>query len=235
MPYRRLPRTDQARLRSLKMAVENSVQGGVYTNILTHNTHYKAKNLLQSLSREVEIYKRCQREQSTKRGNVKYETALKNARMYVSHFIQVLSMSVQRGEIARSKRAYYGLDTDDDTVPNLNTETAVLEWGAKIMEGERRRQAEGGIPVYNPTMGRVSVVYDMFKDMYERQQELQMRTQKSLTDIAMLRPEVDAIILEVWNEVEAAFAAYPAEARLKRCAEYGVIYYTRADRKRKEE
>ena len=86
MPYRRLPKTDQARIRALRTAVESSVQNGVYTNVLTHNTYYKAKTFLERFSREVGIYKRCVAEQSTKRGNEKYEAALKRARMYVSHF-----------------------------------------------------------------------------------------------------------------------------------------------------
>lgn len=163
MPYRRLPKTDQARIRALRAAVESSVDNGVFTNVLSHNTYYRAKNMLENLSREVGVYKRCVQEQSSKRGNEAYEAALKKARMYVSHFIQVLSMSIMRGEIARSKRPYYGLPENEDTVPNLFSESAVLEWGLKIMEGERRRQAEGGVPIYNPTMGRVSLLLSFAK------------------------------------------------------------------------
>ncbi len=234
MPYRRLPKTDQARIRTLRQAIESSVQNGVYTNVLTHNTYYKAKNFLQKFSREVDIYKKCIVEQSSKKGNDKYETALKRARMYVSHFIQVLSMSIMRGEIARSKRTYYGLPENEDTIPNLFSESAVLEWGAKIMEGEKLRQKEGGIPIYNPTMGRVSVVYDLFKDMYDKQQSLQKRTNEALNNIAAMRHEGDEIIFDVWGEVEKAFAGLPAEMKLKKCAEYGVIYYTRTDRQKKK-
>jgi hypothetical protein len=230
MPYRRLPKTDQARIRALRTAVESSVQNGVFTNVLSHNTYYKAKTFLERFSREVATYKRCVAEQSTKRGNEKYEAALKRARMYVSHFIQVLSMSIMRGEIARDKRPYYGLPQDEDTIPNLFSEAAVLEWGVKIMEGERRRQSEGGVPIYNPTMGRVSVAYELFRDMYEKQQQLQNRTAESLRNISDMRFEGDEIIFEVWGEIEKAFSAFTGEARIKKCAEYGVIYYYRTPR-----
>lgn len=234
MPYRRLPNTDQARLRTLQKAIDSSVQNDIYTNVLSHDTYYKAKNFLQKFSREVDAYKRCVAEQSRKRGNEKYEKALKQARMYVSHFIQVLSMSIMRGEIARSKRAYYGLPVDEDTIPNLFSEVAVLEWGEKVIEGERLRQKEGGIPIYNPTMGRVVVEYELFKELYEKQQMLQQRTADALKNISNMRPEGDAIIFEAWSEIERAFADFPMEARLKKCAEYGVIYYTRTDRKKAE-
>ncbi len=233
MPYRRLPKTDQARIRALRSAVDSSVQGGVFTNVLSHNTYYKAKTFLDRFSREVTVYKRCVAEQSAKRGNEKYEAALKRARMYVSHFIQVLSMSIMRGEITRDKRSYYGLERDEDTVPNLFSETSVLEWGTRIIEGERRRTAEGGVPIYNPTMGRVVVAFDLFKEMYERQRSLQERTAEALRNISDMRFECDEIIFEAWGEIENAFSALTGEAKIKKCAEYGVIYYYRSgDKKR---
>ena len=235
MPYRRLPKTDQARIRALQSAVESSVENGVFTNVLTHNTYHRAKDFLQRFSAEVGVYKRCVKEQASKRGNVEYEAALKKARMYVSHFIQVLSMAIMRGEIARSKRPYYGLPENEDTIPNLFSESAVLEWGLKIIEGERRRQGEGGVPIYNPTMGRVSVVFELFKEMYDRQQMLQERTNESLRNISDMRFEADEIIFEAWGEIEKAFASLQGVARIKKCASYGVIYYERPDRKSKKE
>ena len=235
MPYRRLPKTDQARIRALKAAVDSSTQNGIYTNVLSHNTYHRAKDFLERFSREVAVYRRCVSEQSSKRGNKEYEAALKKARMYVSHFIQVLSMSIMRGEIARNKRPYYGLPEDEDTIPNLFSESSVLEWGVKIIEGERRRQGEGGVPIYNPTMGRVSVVFEIFKGMYERQHQLQNRTNEALNNISDMRYEADEIIFEAWGEIEKAFSVFQGAERLKKCASYGVIYYDRPDRKRKTE
>lgn len=235
MPYRRLPKTDQARIRALRNAVESSVQGGVFTNVLSHNTYYRAKTFLDKFSREVSTYKRCVAEQSTKRGNEKYEAALKRARMYVSHFIQVLSMSIMRGEIARDKRPYYGLVQDEDTVPNLFSEASVLEWGVKIIEGERRRQAEGGVPIYNPTMGRVVVAFELFKEMYDKQHSLQERTAEALRNISDMRFECDEIIFDAWGEIENAFSGLTGEARIKKCSEYGVIYYYRTGDSKKVE
>ena len=234
MPYRRLPKTDQARIRALKAAVDSSVRGGIFTNVLTHNTYHRAKELLERFSREVAVYKRCVTEQSSKKGNENYDAALKKARMYVSHFIQVLSMCIMCGEVARSKRPYYGLPENEDTVPNLFSEASVLEWGQKIIAGEQRRQGEGGIPIYNPTMGRVSVVFEIFKEMYDRQHMLQTRTAEALANISNMRYDVDELIFEVWGEVEKSFASLSGEARIKKCAEYGVIYYYRPDRAKKK-
>ena len=160
-------------MRALKMAVDSCVQGGVYTNTLKHNTYSRAKTMLERLTRAVEAYTKSVSEQSSKRSNARYEAAYKKARMYVMHFLQVFSMAVMREEIPRAKRAYYGLPVDDDSLPTIIPESAVLEWSRKIADGERKRQGEGGVPIYNPTMGRVAVACDIFKDMYERQRRLQ--------------------------------------------------------------
>ena len=154
--------------------------------------------------------------------------------MYVVHFLQVFSMAVMRGEIARAKRAYYGLAVEDDSLPTITLESAVLEWSKKIVEGERKRQGEGGVPIYNPTMGRVSVACDLFKDMYDKQQRLQQNTAEALQRVAAMRAQCDEIILAVWQEIEAAFASFEGEERLAKCAKYGIIYYTRRNRKKKE-
>ena len=217
------------------MAVDSCVQGGIYTNTLKHNTYAKAKNFLEKFEREVAAYKKCVSEQSSKRGNAKYEAAFKSARMYVVHFLQVLSMSVMRGEVARAKRAYYGLSVGDDSLPTITLETSVLEWSKKIVEGERKRQGEGGVPIYNPTMGRVSVACDLFREMYEKQQRLQQSTAEALQRVAAMRAECDEIVLAVWQEIETSFAALEGEERLKKCAQYGIIYYTRPDRKKKSQ
>ena len=76
MPYRRLPKTDKARLRSLGQAVEACIQNGIYTNVLPHDLYHKAKNFLERFSREVSVYERSMAEQSSKRRNSKYETMI---------------------------------------------------------------------------------------------------------------------------------------------------------------
>lgn len=232
MPYRRLPKTDSARLRAMHMAVDANVRDGVFLGVPSHHTYHRVKTFHEAFCGEVGRYRRCVAEQASKRGNERYETAFRRARMYVSHFVQVLSMSIIRGEIARSKRSYYGLPQDEDAVPPIATETALLEWGARIMEGERRRLSEGGVPIYNPTMGRMSVEYDTFKELYMARRALQQRTADAQRNLAAMRPEADAIILDMWNEIEQAFATCAPDERMARCASFGIIYYTRTDRKK---
>ena len=69
--------------------------------------------------------------------------------------------------------------------------------------------------------------------MYEKQHSLQQRTGEALNNISDMRFEADEIIFEAWGEIEKAFSAFQGEERIKKCASYGVIYYDRPDRKKK--
>jgi hypothetical protein len=49
-----------------------------------------------------------------------------------------------------------------------------------------------------------------------------------------MRFEGDEIIFEAWGEIEKSFSSLTGEKRIEKCAEYGVIYYYRTGKERKE-
>lgn len=121
-------------------------------------------------------------------------------------------------------------------MPDLLSEAALVEWGKRIIDGEQRRMSQGGIPIYNPTIARVKVHYDIFLDSYERQKNYQALTSRSLDELASMRDRADELILDIWNQVEANYQdVTPNEARLEKCRDYGLIYYYRSSEKVKEE
>ena len=100
----------------------------------------------------------------------------------------------------------------------------------------QQRTAQGGIPIYNPTIARVKVHYDIFLDSYERQKNLQALTNRSLEELASMRGRADELILDIWNQVETKYQdVTPNEVRLDKCRDYGLIYYYRSSEKVKEE
>ena len=233
MPYRRLPNTDQARVRALKTAVEKGELYNVRDLAITLKTLFEARNFLQRFEAAQIYYTQCYENQS--RASRKHQANVKTARLYISHFIQVLNLAVLRDEIKIAHKALYGLP-DTNTVPDLLSETALVEWGKKIIDGEQRRISQGGIPIYNPTIARVKVHYDIFLESYERQKNYQALTARSLDELASMRNRADELILDIWNQVEAKFQDItPNESRLEKCRDYGVVYYYRSSEKVKEE
>lgn len=231
MPYRRLPNTDQARIRALKTAVgKGDASGDVRDLPLSLHTLSEARSYLRKFETAQSYYMYCFENQSN--ASRKHQVNVKQARLYISHFIQVLNMAVVRGEIKETQKKLYGLSANDCSLPDLNSEAAMAEWGQKVIEGERKRTSQGGIPIYNPTVAKVKVHYDVFLDGYERQRGLQALTTRSLEQLASMRARADELILAIWNQVEAKFEnVFPNEIRLEKCRDYGLIYYYRTGEK----
>ena len=231
MPYRRLPNTDQARIRALKAVVAKGDACIVSELAVSLHSLSKARNFLTKFEAAQVYYTECFNRQAV--AGRKHQAHVKTARLYISHFIQVLNLAVIRSEVRVAHKEYYGLETSNNNVPDLSTEASLVEWGRKIVEGESKRLSQGGIPIYNPTIAKVRVHYGIFMDSYEKQKKLQIITSRSLDELASMRAEADALILELWNQVEKKFeTVFPNEKRLDLCRDYGVIYYYRTGEKR---
>jgi hypothetical protein len=229
MPYRRLPNTDQARIRALRAALKMEERVGFNNHILSFKIVLDAKNFLSQYEVQQAIYHQSLENQVN--ANKKYQRMISNARMYISHFIQVFNMAVVRGEIKQEHTKLYGLETYHNTVPDLSTEQAVLEWGKKIIEGEALRVGQGGLPIYNPTIAKVQVHYDVFREYKASQKMYQQTTSRKWEEMIALRKQGDELIVQLWNEIEEHFKNLKPYARLMKCVEYGIIYYYRKGEK----
>ena len=231
MPYRRLPNTDQARIRAMEKLLEKVGMISVSEMAVSLNTISKIRGLLNRFRRLSEYYKDCFDNQS--KASRKHQENTKLARLYISHFIQVLNLAALRMEIKPAQKNYYGLQPNVHNVPDLISETALMEWGEKIIVGEMKRTSEGGIPIYNPTIAKVKVRYDIFVESNERQKNLQRLTAESLEDVTLMRSQVDELILDAWNQIEDYYKDMPdVDKRLDLCREYGIVYYYRAGEKK---
>lgn len=233
MPYRRLPNTDQARIRALKAVVVKGDICNVYDLAVSLKALADARNFLTKFEAAQAYYVGCFERQA--RAGRKHRANVKTARLYVSHFIQVLNLAVIRSEVRIAHKEYYGLDANSNNVPDLSTESALVEWGRKIIEGESKRISQGGLPIYNPTIAKVKVYCDIFEESYESQKNLQALTARSLEALASMRAEADELILDIWNQVEKQFEKVASdEKRLDLCRDYGIVYYYRTGEKRKK-
>ena len=229
MPYRRIPNTDEARIRSLKAAVENGYAENPHDLTIPYRLLGDARAFLDVFEIARRNYKANLDRQAKE--NIKYQAQIKKAQLYLSHFIQVVNLCVIRGEIKKEYKAFYGLNPDNFSVPGMTSEHAVLEWGKRIIDGEQERIANGGMPIYTPTIAKVNVHYDLFRDAYLMQNNLREKTSDSLKELSDLRKKGDDIILDIWNRVEKKYENLPLPERLEKCKQFGVIYYLRKGEK----
>ena len=164
MPYRRLPKTDQARLHALKQAVHHAEEVEFNQQAINYKTLIEAQRLLLQFENQVAQYHA--NFDSKVLDNKQYRHKVRNARMYISHFIQVLNLAAIRGEIKKSQKELYKLDPNNHTLPDLSTEENLITWGQNIIDGENARTSQGGFPIYNPAINKVKVHYDIFREHY---------------------------------------------------------------------
>ena len=225
MPYRRLPKTAQARLHALQRAVQQAANAPYNEQAINYRTLSEAQRFLMQYENQVAQYHANFDSKVT--ANRQYRHRVRNARMYISHFIQVLNLAVIRGEIKRSQKELYKLDPKSNALPDLTTEEGLIEWGQNIIDGEQQRTAAGGFPIYNPAINKVKVHYEMFKEDYTSHLLHKKTHSRVFEDTEMLRKQVDEIILSIWDQVEAFYKDELPYAKLRKCQSYGMIYYYR--------
>lgn len=229
MPYRRLPNTDLARIYALQKAVEMEGYREKGELVLSYQTTQDAQQFLTKFQRAHRKYQQCYDLHSN--SSKTYRKELQMARLYLSHFIQVMNMAIMRGELRKEIKAAYGLPIDNFNNPDLNSETAVQEWGERIIKAEEERTLKGGVPIYNPTIAKVKVHWGVFNDHLYNQRILRANAAKALEEVAEMRSQADDIILDIWNQVEHVYESLPIEARMEKCKPFGLIYYYRTSEK----
>ncbi len=225
MPYRRLPNTDSARIRALKIAYQKAKNTHPQELAFSQATYLKVELFINSFERAIAHYKAAYETQVERSRD--YQQLVKKARLYLSHFIQVLNMAIARGELQATVREMYEMDIDESKIPSLNTEKDLIEWGKKIIDGEMLRMRKGMSPITNPTIAVVKVRYDQFLEAHNYQKVLQQNTQRMLNQLNELRSRADEITVSIWNEVEEHYKKIPDDERRKKAAEYGVVYVYR--------
>ncbi len=225
MPYRRLPNTDLARLRALRIAYEKGKELPPFKLAFSQATFQKVLTNIHAFEKIVQESRQAYNKQVEKSKD--YAKLLKKTKLYISHFIQVVNMAIARGDLSPADRDYFGFSRDQKKVPSFGSEGEVVKWGEKIIEGETLRIKNGLTPVTNPTMAVVKVRYETFMEAYRFQKILQKNLQRSQEKLVEHRTVIDSVITAIWNEVEETFRDLPDEERRNNAKLYGIVYFYR--------
>jgi hypothetical protein len=225
MPYRRLPNTNAARIKAMRIALEKGKEYPPHKLAFSSKTVVRLEKFFPQFEHSIKLYRQTVSSQNKKSKD--YNEILKKARVYLTHFIRVMNMAVFRSDLPAETRVYYGLALNESTVPSLNTENELLSWGRRIIEGEEFRIRKGGSPINNPSIAVVKVRFENFVEALNFHNTLVKKTFEYTEKNDMLRKEADEIILQVWNEIEATNNKLPEERRKELNEEYGLVYFYR--------
>ena len=225
MSAKKLPVTDEEKIDILHATIEQEEKSEEWNKILSMIELQELRSFISTFEAANIVFKQAVIDRD-KAKNL-YDNLFKNAQLYVSHFIQVLFLTVIRNEIKPENLKLYGFQENDTVLPDLSTEEAILKWGEKLMKGETERSYRGGIPLYNPAIAKVKVHYELFKDsiyslkIYEKNL---LRIQNKIVDI---RKKANDLILDIWTKVEERFSKSSPDEQLLRFKAYKMQFYYR--------
>jgi len=229
MPYRRLPNTDSSRLKALQKALQKSEGVPPFNLSFSVSTHQELKFFYPEFLQATNYQKETLDRQTEK--NSKHQESLKKARLYISHFIQVLNFAILRGDLKSETRNIFDLDSYGNKLPQLNTENDIIKWGKKLIDGEQKRLVKGYAPITNPSIARVKVHYEDYLRIHISQKHLQQTHNKALQNMTQLREKADDIIVKIWNEVEEHYSNLPTNEKRINAETFGVVYVHRRNEK----
>lgn len=229
MPYRRLPNTDKARLRALEKPHQVLLSKGPQNVPYSENSINTIRMFYPKFQSAVLNLDAARKNQAKK--NKGYNNAQRKARMYVSHYIQVMNFAISRGEIKADIRKFYGTEEFENNLPPFSTDEALMEWGKRIIEGDQKRVMNGGNPFYNPSIALVRVNYEKFADAFHFQKNLIATTERSSNLVSELRPVADSLILQLWNEIEGHYDNLTDTKKREKAEFHGVVYVLRKNEK----
>lgn len=233
MPYRRLPNTDLARLRALDAAISKARMTSLKELAFSQAAFLEAQNFYNKFRNST-----LEQKESIKKQNQQsrdYNKVANEAKIYLSHFIQVYNFCVIRGEIPVETKELYGFDIESGKIPTIQTDKDVIDWAEKVINGERLRKKTGGADIYQPKISMVEFKYKAFKQVYHSQQIHRKNTDRANRKVADLKKEADALILKIWNDVEHFFESFSDAKRRELSEEYGVVYVYRPKEKKRIE
>jgi hypothetical protein len=233
MPYRRLPNTDIARLRAIEAGLELGKRTALSKLAFSAQTLEQLQNFYPQFLLAIRQLNNSKQNQFDR--SKEYSEIFRKAKLYLSHFLQVVNFAILRDELKPEVLEYYGLNVNSRAIPPLNLEAHILTWGEIIIEGEQKRIFKGGSPIYSPSIALVKVHFEEFKEAYKLQKMLQNNTNRASVRVAELREKADELIQQMWNEVEDSLDHLQEEEKREKAQGYGIVYVYRTSEIKKTE
>lgn len=223
MLHIQLPTTDEERLRVLeqlayqKQLCEDDFEGlPVSLDLLG-----RAEPMQQKFGNKLDLHR--QATDMRQENMSKYEAVAEELRLYIAHFIQVYLLAVERDEMKQNTLVLYKLE--GKAVPDLSSDEAIIEAGKNLIEGERDRVFNGGLPMSNPSIAPISMKHEMFKELVFNKKVKNNYRDLTLSQLEEVRAEVDEFIKKVADELEERASELTDEEKTARYADCGFDSY----------
>lgn len=222
MPTRQFPNTDKGRIKVLNSAKAKCDSLPQEQWAISPETYAMIKEQLPLF--ETEVGQRGSSLAKQIKSSQKEDSTQKIAHFHISHFIQSFNFGIKRKVHKETDRAYYGLPVNKAKVPKLSAESDIQRWGQWLIDGETARTGAGGIPMNNPSISEVTAAYKNFVKEHNLQSGFKDMHGKERKDVKQMRPGIDRLVRDVYDEVEFTFRRNDAPSKRRKAREWGLVY-----------
>lgn len=231
MPYRQLPTTIIGRnnvLETTRQKLASTPQSEWAVSIETEQT---LSTLYPKFRQEIgERQEQFARQAAASSAENQQEAVL---RRFVSHFIQVFNMAVERGTFLPTDRLFYGLDANQSELPKISTQQELVTWAKNLIEGEEKRLAKNadgkatGKAMSNPRIAEVENELNKYLELSNAQSAEKQAFDAENKDVLNMLPAIDELIRDIYDEVEFYYRKETPANKRKLAREWGVVYVSR--------
>lgn len=222
MPTRKLPRTDDERSAALSTCAAKALNTAPANWLITSAQNSTLSATLSQWRSNRDAMPPALHAQTAATAAV--DTALGKCARYNSHFIQVINLAIERGDLPASVRSYYQLPLAHAEVPLMNTCPLALLWAGNLKNGETARVAAGGAAMSWPTIAQVNTAATNCTNAESAQSTAKGSFDLAQESVAELRPTVDAVIKDLWDTIEFNLRADALPSLRRKAREWGVVY-----------
>ena len=225
MYLKRVPETDEGKIRALQAAVDREELNGDQEIILSAEEIEELRLFITSYESARFVLKQTIKDSA--KAQTEYSELFRNAQMYVSHFIQVLQMTVIRNELKPEVLIEdYGFESGKELeLPDLSTEDMIIYWGEKVIQGEAKRMARGGYPLYNPAIAKVKVHYELFLDVVHSTKIYKQNVVRQQAVLYELQKKAESMIRDIWSRVEEKYGNLSLQELSEVYQSYKISYH----------
>lgn len=222
MPTRRLPRSDDERSTALSTCSAKAQSTAPANWLITSAQNSTMSATLSQWRNYRNVLGPALHAQTAATATV--EMALATCARYNSHFIQVLNLAIERGNLPASVRSYYQLPLTHADVPLMNTCPLALLWAGNLKNGETARVAAGGPPMSWPTIAQVNTAATACINAENIQSSAKSSYDLAQESVADLRPTVDVVVKDLWDTIEFNLRTDAPSSLRRKAREWGVAY-----------
>jgi len=149
-----------------------------------------------------------------KQKNEEFLKLFNKASIFIKHYFQTISMSIERGELPKNVAESYGLNYPFD-IPKIKSDVQLLGVAEKLFEDDLRRTTAGGKYFTNPSIGAVKVWVEKFAEAVRVKNNTYNVKQAEVENIDGIRTDTDNLLTDVYYVVLAKIESEPTVENLK--------------------